>query len=80
MTEAHMTRQASTVLQRQQPLRSAYRLHPEQATIHKHATTRSMPDCDALHGVVVPGKAYGVAWRFGIDRAVGGMHDAPGRD
>jgi uncharacterized OsmC-like protein len=52
-------------------------LHPERAIIHKHATTCLTSDCDALHGVVVPGIGYGVAWRFGIDRAVGGLHDAP---
>jgi uncharacterized OsmC-like protein len=77
VVDDRVTQQASTVLQRQRPLRSAYRLHPEQAIIHKRATTISTPDCDALHGVVIPGEGYGVTWRFGVDRAVGGLHDAP---
>lgn len=77
MTNLASSRQASTVLQRQAPLRSAYREHPEQAIVHKRAATTAAPDGDPLHGAVVPGEGYGVSWRFGVDRAVGGLHDAP---
>jgi uncharacterized OsmC-like protein len=72
-----MAHSQSTVLQRQAPLRAAYQEHPQQAVILKRAKTVSAPDSDAFHGVVIPGDNYGVAWRFGIDRAVGGFHDAP---
>jgi uncharacterized OsmC-like protein len=58
-------------------VRAAYAEHPEQALIHKHVRTEQRGDTDPFHGTVVPGDEYGVSWRFGIDRAVGGFHDGP---
>jgi uncharacterized OsmC-like protein len=66
----------SLVLSRQAPLRALYQEHPERAVIYKHVCTHFQPSGDPLHGTVAPGD-YGVAWSFGIDRAVGGMHDLP---
>lgn len=67
----------STVLQRQAPLRAAYKEHPEKALIVKRVWTVYGAGQDAFHGVVVPGEPYRVSWPYGIDRAVGGFHDAP---
>ena len=67
----------SAVLQRQAPLRAAYKEHPEQALILKRAWTVFDAGQDAFHGVVVPGEPYRVSWQFGTDRAIGGFHDAP---
>ena len=67
----------SAVLQRQAPLRAAYKEHPEKALILKRAWTVFAAGQDAFHGVVVPGEAYRVSWQYGTDRAVGGFHDAP---
>jgi uncharacterized OsmC-like protein len=69
--------QQSVVLQRQAPLRAAYKEHPEQALILKRAWTEFDVGQDAFHGVVVPGEPYRVSWQYGTDRAVGGFHDAP---
>jgi uncharacterized OsmC-like protein len=69
--------QQSAVLQRQAPLRAAYKEHPEQALILKRAWTMFDAQQDAFHGVVVPGEPYRVSWQYGIDRAIGGLHDAP---
>jgi uncharacterized OsmC-like protein len=67
----------SMVRRRQAPLRARYRRDPEQATIVKRAGTRAGEGGDALHGLVVPDPGYGVSWPYGVDRAVGGLHDAP---
>ena len=67
----------SLVMRRQAPLRSAYAMEPERALIHKVARTFSTPGDDALHGSVRPGDDHDVSWRFGVDRAIGGLHDAP---
>jgi uncharacterized OsmC-like protein len=67
----------STVMQRQAPLRTMYKDQPEKALIIKQVRTASLSDCDALHGTVVPGDSYDVSIKYGIDRAVGGYHDAP---
>jgi uncharacterized OsmC-like protein len=67
----------SVVFRRQAPLRAEYKDRPEEAVIFKRVRTEYAPGVDALHGTVIPGDDYGVAWRYGIDRAVGGMHDAP---
>lgn len=72
-----MSATQSVVLSRQTPLRGAYKAQPEKAMITKHVRTSCPPGTDPLHGVVVPGDDYGVEWRYGIDRAVGGLHDAP---
>jgi uncharacterized OsmC-like protein len=67
----------SLVRRRQAPLRARYLRDPEQATIVKRAGTRGGECGDALHGLVAPDPRYGVSWPYGIDRAVGGLHDAP---
>ena len=72
-----MNPMTSTVFRRQAPLRAAYKDRPEEAVIFKRVRTEHSPKVDALHGTVIPGEGYGVAWHYGIDRAVGGMHDAP---
>lgn len=72
-----MNANESIVLRRQAPLRAAYRQDPEQAVICKYVRTVCPDGGDPLHGTVVPGKAYGVSWHYGNDRAVGGLHDAP---
>jgi uncharacterized OsmC-like protein len=69
--------QQSMVMQRQAPLRAAYKEHPEQALIVKRAWTVFDMAQDAFHGVVVPGEPYRVSWAYGTDRAIGGFHDAP---
>lgn len=67
----------SKVRRRQAPVRAAYRERPEQALITKRVHTQWVGGADPWHGAVVPGDAYGVSQRYGIDRAVGGYHDAP---
>lgn len=67
----------SAVLQRQAPLRAAYKESPEKAVIVKRVRTVFDPEQDAFHGVVMPDDGYRVSWPYGIDRAVGGLHDAP---
>jgi uncharacterized OsmC-like protein len=64
-------------------LRARYREHPEEARIVKRARTGPADGRDPFHGAVAPENLadpqapYGVEWRFGIDRAVGGLHDEP---
>lgn len=72
-----MNAMQSTVFRRQAPLRAAYKERPEAAVICKRVRTERRLGTDALHGTVIPGDPYGVTWQFGIDRAVGGFHDAP---
>jgi uncharacterized OsmC-like protein len=72
-----MNAMKSIVFRRQAPLRAAYKDRPEEAVIYKRVRTGYAPGVNALHGTVIPGDGYGVAWPYGIDRAVGGMHDAP---
>jgi uncharacterized OsmC-like protein len=67
----------SPLAQRQAALRERYRAHPGEARIRKRACTAWTDSDDAVHGSVLAGDGYGVAWAFGIDRAVGGDHDAP---
>jgi uncharacterized OsmC-like protein len=67
----------SIILQRQAPLRVDYQQHPDRARITKHVRTAAIDGTDALHGIVIPGDSYDVSIRYGIDRAVGGYHDAP---
>lgn len=72
-----MHRNESIVAQRQAPVREAYDADPRKALIVKHASACAGPDEDPLHGLVIPGHEYDTCLRFGIDRAVGGWHDAP---
>lgn len=60
------------------PLYDRYEEAPEEAKITDRAVATGGVDRDPFHGVVEPGSLdYGVAWEFGIHRAVGGYHDAP---
>ncbi len=72
-----MRRNESIVSQRQVRVRQAYDADPGKALIVKRARASAGPDEDPLHGLVIPGQEYDVSLRFGIDRAVGGWHDAP---
>ncbi len=73
----------SVVAERQAPLRARYTEDPAAAAIVKRARAGRADDRDPFHGEVVaenaahPGKPYGVVWRYGVDQAVGGLHDAP---
>lgn len=71
-----MPRSVSHLAQIQGALRARYRSDPARALVRKRAKTASGAS-DPLHGVVIPGESYGVEWAFGVDRAVGGQHDAP---
>jgi len=72
-----MAQAVSMVRERQAPLRATYAEQPETAITHKHATTITQPGLDCLHGIVRPGEGFDVTWHTGIDRTVGGDHDAP---
>ncbi|HZD71085.1 MAG TPA: OsmC family protein [Actinomycetes bacterium] len=67
----------SLVRERQAPLRARYAEQPQAAVIVKRAHTLCGHNTDPLHGLVAPDPRYGISWRYGIDRAVGGLHDAP---
>ncbi len=69
----------SVVRDRQAPLRAAYTQHPEQAITRKWARTsaRTVPPADPFHGEVEVGDGYETVMRYGIDHAVGGLHDLP---
>jgi hypothetical protein len=73
----------SLVGQRQATLRPQYRRHPERAMITKRVRTGPGSGRDPFHGMVTPDNLadpaapYGVQWRYGIDSALGGLHDSP---
>lgn len=69
----------SAVAARQVPLRQLYREQPHRALTRKVARTSStrIPADDPFHGEVEVGDGYGTTVRFGLDRYVGGLHDAP---
>jgi uncharacterized OsmC-like protein len=73
----------SVVGERQAPLRALYQERPEEATIVKLARTGPAAGGDPFHGAVTPvnmahpDSPYGVTWNYGLDQAVGGLHDAP---
>ncbi|MDQ4215846.1 OsmC family protein [Microbacterium capsulatum] len=69
----------SEVRDRQRPLRILYREHPAEAISRKWAgtTTAGAPAEDPFHGVVRIGRGYGISFRYGLDRGVGGLHDRP---
>jgi uncharacterized OsmC-like protein len=74
-----VTRIGADVQQRHQQLLAQYREHPLDAVTSKWACTSSelvTPD-DPHHGEVEIGRGYGVTFRYGIDRYVGGLHDLP---
>ena len=64
-------------------LRARYADRPAVARITKRARTGPSVVDDPIHGTVLaenmadPSRPYGVAWHYGIDEAVGGLHDAP---
>jgi 4-oxalocrotonate tautomerase family enzyme len=72
-----------TLAERQVALRAQYAREPSAALVVKRASTVPADGRDAMHGTVVaqnladPTSPYGVSWSYGIDRAVGGLHDAP---
>jgi uncharacterized OsmC-like protein len=76
-TTATTPASASSVRDRQAPLRRLYRERPEEALITDRAATTGEDPGDPFHGRVVPDKAVEPPWRYGIHRAVGGLHDAP---
>jgi uncharacterized OsmC-like protein len=69
----------SVVAARQAPFRSLYARSPQEALTRKAAATSAarVPASDPLHGEVEIGAGYGRFVRFGLDRHVGGLHDAP---
>lgn len=69
----------SIVATRQVPLRQLYHDAPQRARTRKTARTSSVriPASDPFHGEVEIGEGYGAHVRFGVDRYVGGLHDAP---
>jgi len=70
--------EGSLVRSRQDPLRERYLENPADALITDEARAAGGVTFDALHGRVVPGsRDYGISYRYGIHRAVGGDHDLP---
>jgi uncharacterized OsmC-like protein len=69
----------SVVRSRQAPLKAAFRERPQEALTRKWAATsaREVPVTDPFHGEVEVGAGYGTLVRYGIDHAVGGLHDQP---
>ncbi len=69
----------SLVGERQAPLRDLYAESPQQARTRKTARTTSVEisATDPFHGEVEVGSGYGTSLRFGLDRYIGGLHDAP---
>lgn len=76
---ANMRTRGSTVGDRQAPLRALYAERPQAALTRKSARTTSakIAATDPFHGEVDVGSGYGTSLRFGFDRHVGGLHDAP---
>ena len=72
-------RHQSIIAKKQAPLRRLYKDRPEEALTHKTARTSAanIPATDPFHGEVEIGHGYGTVVRFGLDRYVGGLHDAP---
>jgi len=71
------TRSAGMVQQRQAPLRERYRRVPAEAWINDGARTIDACGGDPFHGNVVPANGGDAPLRFGIHRAIGGLHDYP---
>ncbi len=69
----------SVVAERQAPLCQLYGAQPHEALTRKTARTSAanIPADDPFHGEVEIGQGYGTFLRFGLDRYVGGLHDAP---
>jgi uncharacterized OsmC-like protein len=73
----------SSLTARHALLRRRYAHRPESAIVAKRVHTGPADGRDPLHGAVVPENTadpadpYGITWWYGIDQAVGGLHDAP---
>jgi uncharacterized OsmC-like protein len=69
----------SIVAARQDPLRRHYANSPGDALTRKsaHTSAARIPASDPFHGEVEIGDGYGCSVRFGLDRSIGGLHDAP---
>ena len=69
----------SIVAARQDPLRRRYADSPREALTRKtaHTSAARIPASDPFHGEVEIGDGYGCSVQFGLDRSVGGLHDAP---
>jgi uncharacterized OsmC-like protein len=69
----------SVVSERQTPLRALYAESPQHALALKSArtSTASVAPTDPFHGEVEVGRGYGTSLRFGLDRHIGGLEDAP---
>jgi uncharacterized OsmC-like protein len=74
-----MRERNSIVADRQAPLRAQYAESPQGARTRKSARTSAarVSATDPFHGEVEVGAGYGARLRFGLDRYVGGLHDAP---
>jgi uncharacterized OsmC-like protein len=72
-------RRDSVVAQRQAPLRAIYAEDPQQALTRKSARTSAarVAASDPFHGEIEVGRGYGASLRFGLDRHIGGLQDAP---
>jgi uncharacterized OsmC-like protein len=77
--EAGQRARGSVVARRQAPLRTLYDESPQAALTRKTARTSAarLAASDPFHGEVEVGQGYGTWVRFGLDRHVGGLHDAP---
>lgn len=63
---------------RQDPLRERYKVAPEEALITDRGRTLEGELDDTAHIWVAPGgQDYGIEWKLGVHRAVGGLHDLP---
>lgn len=74
MTDKNMTE----ARERQDPLRERYKESPREALITDRGRANGGTVTDPFHGRVEPGSEdYGMAWPFGIHKAIGGYHDRP---
>ena len=73
------TTRTSIIAERQAPLCQLYGAQPQEALTRKTARTSAtnIGADDPFHGEVEIGQGYGSFLRFGLDRYVGGLHDAP---
>jgi uncharacterized OsmC-like protein len=73
------TTHESIIATRQAPLRQLYADAPHRALTRKTARTSAsrISATDPFHGEVEIGDGYDTFLRFGLDRYVGGLHDAP---
>ena len=78
-TAGAVRRPESVVAERQAALRARYTRSPHDALTRKSARTSSadIAASDPFHGEVEVGHGYGTSISFGLDRHVGGLHDAP---